>query len=292
MGCIHKAFFLSMSMALMAGCVNSQLERQEGNKAGIQSLSAENQVRTLHLGGLTRGEQLWRESLIKQYQGAVPKMWGENIPGVMTRMNTSDKAVALTFDACGGPRGSGYDAKLIDFLKRERIPATLFINARWIDANPQLFRQLAANPLFEIENHGYLHRPLSINGKSAWGIKGTENAAQAVDEVLMNERKIQDLTGRRPIYFRSGTAYYDDVAVRLIKDIGLLPVNYDVLGDAGGTFNASRVHNALLSAKPGSVVLMHMNLPSKDTAEGLMSAVPILRKKGFRFVKLATYPLK
>lgn len=57
--------------------------------------------------------------------------------------------------------------------------------------------------------------------------------------ILMNERKIQDLTGRRPIYFRSGTAFYDDVAVRLVRDIGVLPVNFDVLGDAGGYFNAS-----------------------------------------------------
>jgi peptidoglycan/xylan/chitin deacetylase (PgdA/CDA1 family) len=40
------------------------------------------------------------------------------------------------------------------------VPATLFVNARWIEANPRQFRQLAADPLFEIANHGTEHRPL------------------------------------------------------------------------------------------------------------------------------------
>lgn len=289
---IKQAAFLATSMALLSGCAAKQQPDQlmGGNEVNINATNGE--YKALYTVSLTRGEQLWRESLVKQYGIQPPTKWGENIPGVMTRMNTQEKSIALTLDACGGPNGSAYDAKMIDYLIKEKIPATLFINARWIDANPEIFRALSRNPLFEIENHGFVHRPLSINGKSAWGIKGTENAAQAVDEVLMNTRKIQNLTGRRPIYFRSGTAYYDDVTVRLVKDIGLLPVNYNVLGDAGGYFNKQQIYNQLVTAKPGSIILMHMNLPDKDSAEGLISAVPVLKKQGFRFVKLATYPLK
>lgn len=294
----NKQIISLILILLLIGCADTRNineldpSSEAGNTRNMRTKSNSMQTADVSTGGLTRGERLWRQSLIRQFQYYTPKAWGENIPGVMTRMKTGQKAIALTFDACGGPHGSGYDQKLIDYLVRERIPATLFINARWIDANPDLFRTLAKNRLFELENHGYQHRPLSMNGKSAWGIRGTENAAQVVDEILLNERKIQDITGRRPIYFRSGTAYYDDVSVRIVKEIGLLPVNYEILGDAGGYFNASQVRDALLSAKPGSVVLLHMNIPGKDTAEGLMAAVPILRERGFRFVKLATYPLR
>jgi peptidoglycan/xylan/chitin deacetylase (PgdA/CDA1 family) len=91
--------------------------------------------------------------------------------------------IALTFDACGGPGGSGYDRALIDFLRRREIPATLFINSRWIDANPAIFRRLAAEPLFEIANHGTRHRPLSVTGRSAYGIPGTRSAAEVYDEI-------------------------------------------------------------------------------------------------------------
>jgi peptidoglycan/xylan/chitin deacetylase (PgdA/CDA1 family) len=54
-------------------------------------------------------------------------------------------------------------------ILHERVPATLFINARWIKANPRNFRQLAADPLFEIGNHGIEHRALSVIGRSAYG---------------------------------------------------------------------------------------------------------------------------
>jgi peptidoglycan/xylan/chitin deacetylase (PgdA/CDA1 family) len=242
--------------------------------------------------GLSAAQQQFKTELIREYGSQAPTRWGENVPGVFTRMATNDKVIALTFDACGGKGGSGYDRELIDYLIKENIPATLFINARWIDANPDTFMSLARNRLFEIENHGYLHRPLSVNGKGAWGISGTQNVGDVVDEVLINAVKIQKLTGRRPIYFRSGTAYYDEVAVKVVDDIGLRAVNFNVLGDAGATFNKSQIKNALLSSHNGAVVICHMNHPEKATAEGVMAAIPELKRRGFRFVKLATYPLK
>lgn len=242
--------------------------------------------------GLSAIQQRWRTELIREYGNQSPTYWAEDVPGVFTRMATNDKVIALTFDACGGSGGSGYDRELIDYLIKENVPATLFINARWIDANPDTFMSLARNHLFEIENHGYLHRPLSVNGKAAWGISGTKNVGEVVDEVLINAVKIQKLTGRRPIYFRSGTAFYDEVAIKVVDDIGLRAVNYNVLGDAGATFNQSQIKNALLSSQNGSIVICHMNHPEKSTAEGIMAAIPELKRRGFRFVKLATYPLK
>ena len=84
------------------------------------------------------------------YTGKTPKEWGETVTGVKTSLNTKERVIALTFDACGSPKGKGIDMELIRFLEQEKIPATLFINARWIDANPELFLKLAANPLFTI----------------------------------------------------------------------------------------------------------------------------------------------
>ena len=98
-----------------------------------------------------------KQQITVRYSTSKPSQWGENVPGVRTRLDTGEKVLALTLDACGSARGKGVDARLMDFLVREKIPATLFINARWIDANRELFRQLAANPLFEIANHGLRH---------------------------------------------------------------------------------------------------------------------------------------
>ena len=234
-------------------------------------------------------EYISRKSLIRRYSRKRPTAWGEDVPRVVARLPTSDRVVALTLDACGGRSGSGYDAELIQTLRHQRVPATLFVNARWIEANPREFRQLAADPLFEIANHGTEHRPLSVTGRSVYGIKGTSSVGQVVDEVAVNQRLITELTDAAPAFFRSGTAHYDDVAVRVVNDLGLQVVNFDVLGDAGATYSAVQVADAMLSCKPGSIILAHMNRPEGGTAEGIDAALPRLNRRGFRFVRLSEY---
>jgi peptidoglycan/xylan/chitin deacetylase (PgdA/CDA1 family) len=226
------------------------------------------------------------QQMIRKYGHEQPEQWGEHITGVIDRFPTEEKEIALTFDACGGQTGKGYDEELIQYLIAQHVPATLFINSRWIDANRETFSILAHEPLFEIENHGTEHRPLSVNGKSVYGIAGTKNIAEVVNEVLSNEQTITQLTGRKPKFFRSGTAYYDEIAVRIVHDLGEKVSGFAVLGDAGATLPAAQVKQALLSAKPGSIVICHFNHPEKETFAGVKQAIPILKEKGFRFVKL------
>ena len=227
-----------------------------------------------------------------QFSGKKPLQWGENVTGVRTRLATDEKVVALTLDACGSARGKGVDAKLMDFLVREQIPATLFINARWIDANPELFRQLAANPLFEIANHGLRHRPASVNGRSVYGIDGTKDAGELVEEIELNARKIEAITGKRPRLYRSGTAYYDELAVEISQSLGHEVAGYSVLGDAGATYSAAQVKAALLGSKSGDVILCHMNHPESGTGAGIIAATAELRHRGFSFVRMSDYPLR
>lgn len=216
-----------------------------------------------------------------------PVQWGENVTGVTTRFATDKKEIALTFDACGGSaKSSQYDAELIDYLARNKIPATLFINARWIRSNPETFARLAANPLFEIANHGTAHRPLSINGRSVYGIAGTSSPEEVVAEIEGNGELIEKLTGKRPLFFRSGTAYYDEAAVRIARERGVEIGGYSVLGDAGATFGAEKVAHQITNAKSGDIVLLHMNHPESGTREGTVAAIEALRSAGYSFVRL------
>ncbi|MFZ3591246.1 hypothetical protein ACOI1C_18875 [Bacillus sp. DJP31] len=59
----------------------------------------------------------------------------------------------------------------------------------------------------------------------------------------------------------------------------------------GQLFSKEQVRDAILNAKPGSNVLLHMNKPDSETAEGIKLAIPVLKQRGFRFVNLEDYPL-
>lgn len=233
-----------------------------------------------------------QQQMTSRFAGVAAGQWGEQVAGVHTRLATSEKVIALTLDACGSGKGKGVDARLMEFLIREQIPATLFINGRWIDANPELFKKLAANHLFEIANHGIQHKPASTSGRSVYGINGTRSIAEVVDEIELNARKIEAISGVRPKWYRSGTAYYDEVAVQISQALGHEVAGYSLLGDAGATWNAAKVKAALLKAAPGDIALLHMNHPEAGTGEGIMAAVPELKKRGFRFVRMSDYPLR
>lgn len=223
-----------------------------------------------------------------------PGHWGEFVKGVDEDLLTANKIIAFTFDACGGTGSNKFDNELIEYLRSEKIPATLFVSGKWIDDNFDNFIKLSQDPLFEIENHGFNHRPCSVDGESKFGIKGTPDVPDAFDEIEANERKIQKLTGRRPLFYRSATAYTDEACAKIAKLLNVTMVSFDVLsGDAvPNTPSATIVMNVLKNIKPGAIVIMHFNHPEWNTHQALLQIVPLLRQRGYTFARLKDYPLK
>ena len=228
-----------------------------------------------------------REEIADRFADDLPYQWGEDIDGVISRFETADKSVVITLDACGWGLGSGYDERLIEFLVQENVPATLFISGKWIEDNPETFAYLAGQDNFEIENHGYQHKPLSVDGREQYGIAGTASPGEVYDEIVNNAVRIYELTGKRPRFFRTGTAYYDEVAVRIARELGVGIAGFTIAGDAGATLSAEEILSLCRSPEPGSIFLFHMNHPESGTADGIRLLVPELRQSGYNFVLLS-----
>lgn len=236
--------------------------------------------------------------LAARYGGQQPAQWGPALPGTLTRLpvsgtsgtsgtsgasKTGPVTVALTFDACGG----GYDGSIIALLRELHVPATLFLAGPWLAAHPAEAADLAADPLFEIANHGARHRPASVTGRIAYGIRGTRSVAEFVDEVESNARRLAALTGARPRFYRAATLFCDEVAVRIAADLGQTVTGCSVAADAGATLPAPAVARNLLAARNGDILLLHMNKPNAGSGAGLRAALPELLRRGVRFVRLA-----
>src|SRR5579872_550033 len=145
--------------------------------------------------------------------------FGEFTPGIVTRMTTAKKIIALTFDACGGPTGSGFDSALIAFLQKEKIKATLFISGGWIEKNDSLFQLLCAEPLFEIENHGLSHRPCSVTPRNRYGIAGTDSVAGVFEEIELNAMQIEFYNKKRPKLYRPAAAAADEGCISIAREL-------------------------------------------------------------------------
>jgi peptidoglycan/xylan/chitin deacetylase (PgdA/CDA1 family) len=194
------------------------------------------------------------------------------------------KQVALTLDACSG----AYDEDLVQFLIRNRIPATLFVTKRWLVSNPYAVSVLKANlDLFEIEDHGEKHIPPVIGrGRKIYGIAGQPDLLHLQREVLEGARAIEQIIGVHPKWYRGATAMYDPQAIEKIKEMGFEIAGFSVNADAGATLPQKQIEQRLAKVKSGDVIIAHMNKPQGFSAEALSVGLLQLLRQGFVFVRL------
>src|SRR5919108_575151 len=151
-------------------------------------------------------------------------------------------------------------------------PATLFISGRWAETHLRQMRVLAENPLFEIANHSFTHPHM------------TEVPPERQrEELLWTQQILFSLTGHVPRFFRPPYGEVDAELAQEAGATGLRTIEYDFpSGDPGRHFTRERlVAWVLAKARPGSIVVMHMNRRGWHTAEALPDIISGLRAKGF-----------
>lgn len=184
------------------------------------------------------------------------------------------RRIALTFDACS-TKMNEYDERVINTLIANRVPATIFIGGIWSIRSGEKVKAMAANPLFELGNHTFSHPHMP---------RLTE--AQMRDELLRTQDELLGLTGKEPRFFRPPFGEYDDRVLRVAASLGLLTIQYDLpSGDPSRKATKERIVSWVLNhARPGSIVVMHINHTRLRTAEALPEIVKGLRKRGYELV--------
>ncbi len=198
--------------------------------------------------------------------------------------NAGRPRVALTFDACMGQA----DERILSTLVRERIPATIFVTARWLKKNPQSVAIFLNNlDLFELENHGQNHVPAVDVPVLIYGISAAGSPEAVRREVAGGADAMRAAGLAPPRWFRGSTAKYDPSAIRQIRDMGYRIAGYSLNGDGGSLLGASVTEKRIAAAKDGDVVLAHINQPTHAAGEGVARALLALKRRGVEFVRLS-----
>ncbi|OCJ18046.1 polysaccharide deacetylase [Rhizobium sp. AC44/96] len=202
----------------------------------------------------------------------------------IARSNVKGHArIALTFDACMGKA----DDRILSVLVSERIPATIFVTARWLKHNPQALEIFLKNPdLFELENHGQNHVPAVDKPVSIYGIAAAGSPEAVRQEVQGGADAMLAAGIAAPRWFRGSTAKYDLSSIEQIRAMGYRIAGYSVNGDGGSLLGAAVTEKRISSAKDGDVVISHINQPTHAAGEGVAKAILDLKAKGTEFVRL------
>jgi peptidoglycan/xylan/chitin deacetylase (PgdA/CDA1 family) len=205
-------------------------------------------------------------------RGAAP----ERAP--IRRVDTTEPAVALTFDACATRTQTyGFDRKVYEILAREKVPATIFTSGHWVDGHAAEMAELARDPLISFGDHSYDHPHMS------------RLPAARVGEEIDHTEAALGRYGKKSVAFRPPFGDWNRRVVEVVRARGLPTVTWDVVsGDPSKkTTKPGMIRNVVEHARPGSIVIFHINGRGWETAEALPEILTGLRARGLRFVSLA-----
>jgi peptidoglycan/xylan/chitin deacetylase (PgdA/CDA1 family) len=219
-------------------------------------------------------------------------------PGIVTSGPRDRPWVTLTFDADMTPQmlarlrsgrvKSWYDPTVVDELRAQSAPATIFLTGLWVHAYPDVVRSLARDPLFELENHSMDHAAFKA---PCFGLPVIQSEEAKRREVIEAAAAITAVAGVRPRYFRFPGGCHSGHDIQLVRELGHEPVQWDtVSGDSFHDSPSDIVRDVLTTVRPGSIIVLHLNgAPNAPaTARALRRLIPELRRRSFRLVTLRT----
>ena len=193
----------------------------------------------------------------------------------ITKLDTADRAVALTFD--DGPNPDATPA-ILDALAARSIKATFFVLGRHAERWPELVKRVADEG-HSLGNHGYYHRKLHF--KSPGYVRR---------DLSLGTELIERAAGVHPKLFRAPHGFRNPWVTSVARSLGQRTVGWSL-----GVWDSDRpgaeliVDRTVSGARSGSILLLHDGDgydPQGDrmqTAQAVPMIVDRLLAQGYRF---------
>jgi peptidoglycan/xylan/chitin deacetylase (PgdA/CDA1 family) len=161
--------------------------------------------------------------------------------------------VALTFDADMTPSAlaklqsgavdSYANTDLIEALRARKVPATMFLGGLWMQAYPELTRELAADPMFELGTHSWSHPAFVPDCYTLPTLSGS-----AMDEMTPTQNLLDELAGDRATHlFRFPGLCHDEATLAAIAPAAVTVLDGDVFGADGFQPNPQAIVDTVLA---------------------------------------------
>jgi peptidoglycan-N-acetylglucosamine deacetylase len=212
------------------------------------------------------------------------------------KLSHGEKLVALTFDLCeNADEIAGYDAEIVDTLRRLGVKATFFPSGKWLLDHTERAEQLLADPLFQVGAHSWTHRNFrllkedQVKADLALDLKADQRVRQSLHAKECYRPDLSKSDADHAAVFRFPFGTCNAESLKAVNDAGLLAIQWDLpSGDPAKAQSADAIRKGVAaSAKSGSIIVMHANGRGWHTAEALPHLIEELRKRGFEFATVS-----
>lgn len=186
--------------------------------------------------------------------------------------------ISISFDAAWGNEDT---PKLLEILKKHNVKATFFMTGGWIEKYPDDVKAIAAGG-HDLGNHSENHKHMS-----------QISAAECKTELMKPHEKVKKLAGKDMILFRPPYGDYNDTLVKVCRENGYYPIQWDVDSLDWKDYDAATIIRRVTEHKHlgnGSIILCHNG--GKHTAEALDELLATLKQKGYQLVPISQLIMK
>ena len=182
----------------------------------------------------------------------------------------TDNKIAISFDCAWGTEHT--DA-ILSALAEAGVRATCFTVQFWAEEHADYLKKVS-DAGHEVGTHSATHSYMSRQSETEIRVE-LESSSQAITAV----------TGKPVTLFRPPYGDYDDLLIDTCRDMGIMPVQWDVDSLDWKDLSAADIAERIISrVKSGSIILCHNN--GLHTAEALPIVIDALHAKGFTFVPI------
>jgi probable sporulation protein (polysaccharide deacetylase family) len=162
--------------------------------------------------------------------------------------------------------GNEYIGPMLDTLDKEEVKATFFLDGTWLRNNPDLAKLIASRG-HEMSNHAYSHPDMAALGRS-----------QQYQQIERTETLLRSTLDVHNRWFAPPSGSYNATTVKTAYELGLKTVLWTVDTVDWKRPPAEQIVSKIArSVAPGSLVLMHPTVSSRDALSGMIAAI---RSKG------------
>ena len=128
-------------------------------------------------------------------------------------VQTDEPKIALTFDAAWGNEDT---QTIMEILRKHDVKVTFFMTGGWVESYPEDVKLILSEG-HDLGNHSENHKNMSQLSNS-----------DKKNELMTVHDKVKNLTGYDMFLFRPPYGDYDNEVIRVAKECGYYPIQWDV----------------------------------------------------------------
>lgn len=195
--------------------------------------------------------------------------------GIISKVDTQEKVVALTFD--DGPTKK--TDKILELLEDLGVKTTFFVTGGELEQQKEEGKRIVLAG-HELGNHTYSHKRMVLKTSSF-----------VRKEIELTDQLIRDVGYQGDIHFRPPNAKKLIILPYILKQYGKKTIMWDIEPDSYPDIALSSeemINHVVENVQPGSIILLHIMYESRteslNSIEGIVNA---LRAEGYTFMTVS-----